>query len=87
MDVSTHSLNSLFAQLGLPDDPVSIEGFINTHAPLPEHVVLHEAVFWTPAQAAFLREEIRGDADWAEVVDQLNVRLRAVSSPCRVDLP
>ena len=38
---------------------------------------LHEAAFWTPAQADFLREEILEDADWAEAVDELNVRLRA----------
>ena len=36
---------------------------------------LSEAAFWTPAQAAFLREEILNDADWAEVIDQLNAEL------------
>lgn len=82
MDISTHSLNTLFAQLGLPDDALSIENFIVIHNPLPEHVPLHEAVFWSPAQAAFLREQIRGDADWAIVVDELNIRLRAVATPC-----
>ncbi|MCW5637448.1 MAG: DUF2789 family protein, partial [Rubrivivax sp.] len=33
--------------------------------------------FWSPAQARFLREEVAEDADWAELVDQLNLMLRA----------
>ena len=36
---------------------------------------ISEAPFWTPAQAALLKEEILEDADWAVVVDELNVRL------------
>lgn len=70
------TLNSLFAQLGLPSSADEIETFINQHAPLPAAVHLAEAPFWASAQAAFLREQILGDADWAEVVDQLNMRLR-----------
>ncbi len=31
--------------------------------------------FWSPVQAAFLCEELAEDADWAEVVDGLNVLL------------
>jgi hypothetical protein len=76
MDMSAHDLNSLFAQLGLPSEPSSIESFIRTHSPLPPAVRLSEAPFWTPSQAAFLREEILQDADWAEVVDGLNEMLR-----------
>ena len=44
---------------------------------VPGYVALADAPCWTPAQAAFLREEILEDADWAEVVDQLDARLRA----------
>ena len=36
---------------------------------------LEEAPFWTPAQAQLLREERLDDADWAMVVDRLNVAL------------
>jgi hypothetical protein len=36
---------------------------------------LSDAPFWTPSQAAFLREEILEDADWASVIDELNVDL------------
>lgn len=75
MDFATHSLGNLFAQLGLPSDPAAISGFIAAHAHLPESLPLADAPFWTPAQAAFLREEILEDADWAEVVDQLNTCL------------
>lgn len=77
METQMHNMSNLFAQLGLPSEPAAIESFIASHSPLPESVRLHDAAFWTPAQATFLREEILEDADWAEAVDELNVRLRA----------
>jgi hypothetical protein len=76
MEPTFHQFSELFAQLGLPSDEASIRAFIGTHAPLPEAVELAEAPFWTPAQAALLRDELLDDADWAEVVDQLNLALR-----------
>ena len=78
MESSIHTLNNLFAQLGLPSDEASINTFIKTHSHLGTSVLLSEASFWTPTQAAFLREEILNDADWAEVIDQLNTSLHAV---------
>ncbi|MBC7565789.1 MAG: DUF2789 domain-containing protein [Pedobacter sp.] len=78
MESSIHTLNNLFAQLGLPSDEASINTFIKTHSHLATCVLLSEASFWTPTQAAFLREEILNDADWAEVIDQLNTSLHAV---------
>jgi hypothetical protein len=75
MEASLHTLNNLFAQLGLASSDEDIENFIRTHSHLAGYISLAEAPYWTPAQAAFLREEILKDADWAEVVDQLNVRL------------
>ena len=77
MDLSSHTFHSLFDQLGLPSSESEIQRFIAEHRPLSETVALADASFWTPAQAQFLREEIREDADWAEVVDQLNLALRA----------
>lgn len=77
MELPVHTMSHLFAQLGLPSDEASIDSFIAEHAPLPERVPLAGAPFWTPAQATFLREELQEDADWAEVVDQLNVRLHS----------
>jgi len=80
MEPSVHNLTNLFDQLGLPSDDISIESFIQMHSPLANHILLADAFFWTPAQASFLREEILNDADWAEVIDQLNQALHANTS-------
>jgi hypothetical protein len=76
MEKPQHSLPALFKQLGLDDDPISIDQFIASHSPLKPELHLAEAFFWSESQAQFLREEILEDADWAEVVDQLDVMLR-----------
>lgn len=77
MDQPVHPLKELFEQLGLPADAEAINRFIATHSPLAENITLANAPFWTPAQAAFLREEFLEDADWIETIDRLNVALRA----------
>ena len=77
MERPVHNMTNLFAQLGQADDEAAIVRFIESHRPLPENVQLHEAAFWTPAQACFLREALIEDADWAEVADELNAGLRA----------
>ena len=46
-------------------------GLNDTVALADAHFIKHHT------QAQFLREEIREDADWAEVVDQLDLALRA----------
>lgn len=74
MDTNLHTLNNLFAQLGLPSDEEAIDQFIASH-PLPDGVALYRAPFWTASQRAFLKEEIIEDADWAGVIDDLNARL------------
>ncbi len=76
MDVSNHNLDTLFAQLGLPNSQEDIERFLDQHSPLPEDVLLCNAPFWTPSQAQFLKQAIKDDADWALVVDGLSMRLR-----------
>lgn len=76
MDTSFHTMNSLFAQLGLPDDDASIEKFVHIHQGLDKKVHLGEAPFWTPAQAKFLEEAFQDDSDWVEMVDQLDALLR-----------
>ncbi|MCU7370913.1 DUF2789 domain-containing protein [Paucibacter sp. O1-1] len=75
METSFHRFSDLFAQLGLPSDEAEIRSFIGSHRPLPADMRLADAPFWSPAQAALLREQVRQDADWAEVIDQLNVAL------------
>ena len=76
MEHSYHRFSELFAQLGLPTDADGIRDFVNLHSPLPETLRLEDAPFWTPAQSMLLRDSLLEDADWAEVVDQLNVALR-----------
>jgi hypothetical protein len=76
MDLSNHPFTELFEQLGLPSDEASIVAFIGANRPLPEGVALADAAIWSPGQAQFLRESLAADADWAEVVDQLNLALR-----------
>ena len=76
MDTGTHSLANLFRQLGLASDATAIAQFVDAHRPLADDIRLADAPFWSTAQAQFLREEINEDADWAEIVDQLNLMLR-----------
>lgn len=75
MDMTTHDMATLFAQLGLDNSPSDIKDFIASHK-LPAELSLSEASFWTEAQANFLKENWRQDADWCVVIDQLNVQLR-----------
>lgn len=75
MELSHHPFSELFAQLGLASDEAGIQAFIDEHRPLPEGMTLSEAPFWTPAQADLIRQQWKQDADWAEVVDQLNLAL------------
>ena len=74
MELPNHDLGALFDQLGLSSKEEDIDAFFASHS-LPPDVKLIDAPFWTPAQARFLKEEMREDAEWAPVVDQFNVRL------------
>lgn len=76
MDPSTHhSLNDLFAQLGLPDEDQAIDEFLARHH-LQGEDKLARAPFWSDTQRRFLEEAIRDDSDWCEVVDELDTLLR-----------
>lgn len=77
MEYQFHSFEALFEQLGLDSSPAQIRSFLETHAPLPHDPALHDAPFWTPSQASFLREAVQDDSDWTEVVDALNAELHA----------
>lgn len=79
MDIQEPSFKTLFDQLGLPSSQEDIEAFIELNRPLDAQIKLWEASFWTPAQAQFLREGIKDDADWAPVVDRFDARLRKES--------
>lgn len=75
MDLSTHTLNTLFAQLGLPASDDDIEQFVLQHK-IESGCQLVDAEFWTVGQAAFLQECLQDDSDWAELADQLDAMLR-----------
>ena len=75
MQSQLHTMNNLFAQLGLPSDEAAVEDFIAAHRPLEKGTALYRAPFWSASQRAFLKEEIIEDADWSAVIDELNSRL------------
>ncbi len=76
LDTSTHTVNVLFEQLGLPSSDAAIADFVASHRPLADDILLEDAAFWDENQASFLREAIAEDADWAEAVDHLDALLR-----------
>ena len=76
MEKVFHRFTELFQQLGLPADAVTIKQFIANHSPLDESIQLADAPFWSASQATLLRDELMLDADWAEIIDQLNKALR-----------
>lgn len=79
MEQPVHHFSELFEQLGLPSDTQAIERFIQQHSPLPEEMSLADAPCWNEGQADFLREAVETDADWAEVVDQLDASMHKVA--------
>jgi len=76
MDSTYHHFEDFFDQLGLQSDTCSIKFFIAQNSPLNNGTRLEDAPCWTASQATFLREKIQLDANWAGVVDQLNVAMR-----------
>lgn len=72
METPVHDLTALLKQLGL----TTLDNLLAQHGPLAESISLADAPYWTPAQAALLREQLVADADWAEVIDQLDLLLR-----------
>jgi len=76
MEQNLHLMTSLFDQLGLPSTPAAIQAFIESKRPLDHHLALHDAPFWSSSQAAFLREQVENDADWAVIIDKLDSGLR-----------
>ena len=76
MDSTYHRFTELFQQLGLSSFSLIIQEFLARHSLLHPSIRLENAPFWSEAQSSLLRDEILLDADWAEVVDQLNTALR-----------
>jgi hypothetical protein len=74
MDLPNPSLTGLFDQLGLASEETDIQKFIAEHQ-LDQDTKLIDAPFWTEQQRSFLKEEMHSDAEWAPIVDELNVAL------------
>ncbi len=74
METHSHNLKHLMQQLGLPADPTGMNAFFASHT-LPANQALCDAAFWSAAQAQFLREAMRDDADWSAAADALALRL------------
>ena len=76
METPIHSIVSLFDQLGLNSTEEGISNFIEKNGPLSGIIELHKASFWNPSQSTFLKEVLDEDADWVEIVNQLDSMLR-----------
>lgn len=76
MEPYTHTLSSLFDQLGLDSETESLEQFIALHKPISSEIELHKFSFWTESQASFLKQMKDEDADWSGIIDQLDVMFR-----------
>lgn len=70
------TMSDLFEQLGLASEDSDIEQFISKHKGLRQGVHIEDADFWSRQQAEFIRSSLLEDAEWAELIDQLNTRVR-----------
>ncbi|HIF9370801.1 TPA: DUF2789 family protein [Photobacterium damselae] len=75
MEPFSHDISHLFKQLGMQSSQEFIEEFIATHH-LSTSEQLSDASFLHPAQKRFIKEAKEQDADWCEVIDQLDALLR-----------
>lgn len=69
-----YTMNELFAQLGLDSSDEAIDSFVEANQ-LSKEEKLTESKVWTDNQRIFLQEEWEKDAEWVEVIDDLNVRM------------
>jgi hypothetical protein len=76
MDTTLNDLSHLFKQLGLPYHQEEIDEFVNKNR-LDKQTLMIDADCWSPSQRAFLKEALLEDAQWSEVIDQLDVMMRA----------
>lgn len=70
------TMTNLFLQLGLDASEQGIAQFIQGHQ-LAAGVRVADAPYWNAGQREFLAEQLKDDAQWAEIVDQLNEALHA----------
>lgn len=75
MDTTPVDLSHLFEQLGLDNSDEAMVQFITAHK-LASHIHLSQASFWTSAQKSFIIEALEADAQWTELIEQLDTQLR-----------
>ncbi|WP_305464703.1 DUF2789 domain-containing protein [Photobacterium leiognathi] len=75
MEPFQHNLSNLFSQLGLNNSDEFIQVFITKHQ-LSQQQHITEAPFFSKVQRRFIQECQEQDADWCEVIDQLDALLR-----------
>ncbi len=76
MESPHHTLNDLFAQLGLPNNDPDIDAFISLHKSIPAKTKIQSADFFTASQKDFLQQAFNDDADWVVVIEHLDAMLR-----------
>lgn len=74
MDNAIPRMTNLFLQLGLDASEQGIAAFIRSHQ-LAADVALADAPYWNEAQRQLLCEQLKADAAWSIVVDQLSESL------------
>ena len=74
MDDTEPRMSNLFLQLGLDADDAAIADFIRTHQ-LDAGLHIADAPYWSDGQRQFLAEQLKIDAKWSTIVDQLNESL------------
>ena len=76
MNNRTHDMPELFAQLGLPADARAHQRFHSRASPARARARTRDGTILEPgAGRRFLDEALAADADWAPVVDALNLEL------------
>ena len=68
------TMTNLFLQLGLDASEQGIARFIESHQ-LAADVLMADSPYWNDAQRQFLAEQLKADAVWAVIVDQLSESL------------
>ncbi|EAR61885.1 DUF2789 family protein [Neptuniibacter caesariensis] len=69
-------MQQLFKQLGLNDDPDSIDDFIEQNKIYTHELHIADAPCWSKSQSDFLRESIYYDSKWSDSIDELDIILR-----------
>ena len=70
------TMTNLFLQLGLDASEQGIADFIKTNQ-LPNTVTMCDAPYWNASQRELLSDQLKSDAPWALIVDQLSQSLHS----------